>query len=107
MTGVGQSAPSSFATGTEELASIADAGRARNSIPGGEHQGKAAGPQKPAAMAGARGAGYGPGPDSRAAKKIGRPARHEAPTAIGCLRSVSEDDGCDGGISSRGLAALR
>jgi hypothetical protein len=42
--GSGQSGPASFVAVAAGLTPIADAGRARKLIPGGEHQGKAAGP---------------------------------------------------------------
>jgi hypothetical protein len=57
MSSMGQSATPIAVTATEELAPIADAS-GQEPIPGGEHQGRAAGPQQ-AAVSGSRAAGYG------------------------------------------------
>jgi hypothetical protein len=57
-------------------------------------------PQKAAVPGGGSGVGDGPQPASRAAKKVGRPARHEAPTAIVRPKRMT----CDGG-TIRGRSA--
>jgi hypothetical protein len=86
--GSGQSGPASFVAVAAGLTPIADVGRARKLIPGGEHRGKAAGPHTPLA----RMSQHGPPPPGPCGRRR-QTCTRSASTVVPPGRSSHPDQG--------------